>query len=124
MAALSRASSAARRRCPRPRSRSPSSPMRSMDPPPYGWGGVAEILRRFAREGAPARRLADWTGRWWSIWRALDLVPMGDKVVVTHPDLANPFEEAAEISVSSRDRGRLVLANGFDSHGEGVQRLR
>jgi hypothetical protein len=86
--------------------------------------GVTEILRRFAREGAPARRLADWTGRWWSIWRALDLVPMGDKVVVAHPDLANPFEEAAEISVSGRDRGRLVLANGFDSHGEEVRRLR
>ena len=97
----------------------------AIDGPAAIWvGGVAEILRRFAREGAPARRLADWTGRWWSIWRALDLVPMGDKVVVAHPDLANPFEEAAEITVSGRDRGRLALANGFDSHGEEVRRLR
>ena len=49
----------------------------AIDGPAAIWvGGVAEILRRFAREGAPARRLADWTGRWWSIWRALDLVPI------------------------------------------------
>ena len=45
-------------------------------------------------------------------------------MVVAHPDFANPFEEAAEISVSGRDRGRLALANGFDSHGEEVRRLR
>jgi CubicO group peptidase (beta-lactamase class C family) len=97
----------------------------AIDGPAAIWlGGVTEILCRFAREGAPARRLADWTGRWWSIWRAVDLVPMGDKVLVAHPDLANPFEEAAEISVSGRDRGRLALANGFDSHGEQVHRLR
>ena len=60
----------------------------------------------------------------WSIWRSVDLVPMGDKVLVAHPDLANPFEDAAEIAVTGRDRGRLALANGFDSHGEEVRRLR
>jgi D-alanyl-D-alanine carboxypeptidase len=86
--------------------------------------GVTEILRRFARDGAPARNLADWTGRWWSIWRSVDLVPMGDKVLVAHPDLANPFEDAAEIAVTGRNRGRLALTNGFDSHGEEVRRLR
>jgi CubicO group peptidase (beta-lactamase class C family) len=86
--------------------------------------GVTEILRRFAHEGAPAQRLADWTGRWWSIWRAVDLVPIGDKVLVAHPELANPFEDASEIAIAGRDRGRLAVANGFDSHGEAVQRLR
>jgi len=97
----------------------------AIDGPASIWAaGVTEILRRFAREGAPARRLADWTGRWWSIWRSVDLVPMGDKVLVAHPELANPFEDAAEISVAGRDHGRLALANGFDSHGEAVHRLR
>lgn len=71
----------------------------AIDGPAAIWvGGVTEILRRFLREGAPARRLADWSGRWWSVWRALDLVPMGDKVLIAHPELANPFEEAAEIA--------------------------
>ena len=85
---------------------------------------MTEILRRFALEGAPARGVADWTGRWWSGWRCVDLVPMGDTVLVAHPELANPFEDAAEISVAGRDRGRLALANGFDSHGEAAHRLR
>jgi CubicO group peptidase (beta-lactamase class C family) len=97
----------------------------AIDGPAAIWvGGVTEILRRFAREGPPARRLADWAGRWWSIWRAVDLVPMGDKVLVAHPELANPFEDAAEITVEGRDRGRIALANGFDSHGEEVHRRR
>src|SRR5215475_3210156 len=97
----------------------------AIDGPAAVWvGGVTEILRRFLREGAPTRRVTDWTGRWWSIWRAVDLVPIGDKVLVAHPELANPFEEAAEIAVTGRDRGQIVLANGFDSHGEAVHRRR
>jgi len=38
---------------------------------------------------SPARRAdpqgPDWTGRWWSLWGASDLVPMGDKVLVAAP---------------------------------------
>ena len=49
---------------------------------------------------------------------------MGEKVIVAHPDFANPFEDAAEIAVAGRDRGRFSLAGGFDSHGEEVRLLR
>ena len=86
--------------------------------------GVVYILQAFARQGAPARNLRDWRGRWWSLWGPADLVPMGDKVLVASPGLWNPFMDASEITVTGRDRGRISLANGYGSHGEGVRRVR
>jgi hypothetical protein len=82
------------------------------------------ILQAFARHGAPAARMRDWRGRWWSVWGAVDLVPMGEKVLVAGPALANPFTDASELSLSTRDRGRIALANGYGSHGESVRRVR
>ena len=82
----------------------------AIDGPAGIWlAGVTHILRRFARKGAPARRLADWSGRWWSLWGALDLVPVGDKLLIANPALANPFEDAGEIS-HHRPRPRPHLA--------------
>jgi len=86
--------------------------------------GVAHILATFAKEGAPTHQVRGWTGRWWSFWGAVDLVPMGGKVMVAVPSLPNPFTDASEISISIKDSGRFSLANGFARHGEAVQRLR
>lgn len=84
-----------------------------------GWGdGVIRILRRFARDGAPSAALKKWGGRWWGLWGAVDLVPVGSKVLVATPALLNPFMDASEISVAGRHRGVLSLAQGFGSHGE------
>jgi hypothetical protein len=66
----------------------------------------------------------DWRGRWWSLWGAVDLVPMGEKVLVAGPGLMNPFMDSSELSVSARDRARIALANGYASHGESVRRRR
>lgn len=86
--------------------------------------GTVHILRSFAREGAPSRRVRDWTGRWWSQWTAVDLLPMGNKVLVAMPGLMNPVLDASELAVADRDRGRIALAGGFASHGEPVRRVR
>jgi hypothetical protein len=32
--------------------------------------------------------------------------------------------DASEITVTAKDRGRISLANGYASHGEGVRRVR
>jgi CubicO group peptidase (beta-lactamase class C family) len=81
--------------------------------------GAIHILRTFARHGAPARRLGHWTGRWWTLWNAIDLVPMGTKVLVATPALFNPFTDAAQIK-----NGRIALANGYASHGEPARLVR
>jgi CubicO group peptidase (beta-lactamase class C family) len=83
--------------------------------------GVVHILQRFAKDGAPPRRLADWTGRWWGMWMATDLVPVGDRVLAANPALLNPFLDASVLAVAGRDRGRIALAPGFAAHGEPVR---
>jgi CubicO group peptidase (beta-lactamase class C family) len=85
--------------------------------------GAIQILASFARNGAPTSEVRDWTGRWWTRWVAVDLVPMGGKVVVGSPALPNPFTDASEISVSSADCGCISLAGGSAHHGEPVRRI-
>lgn len=86
--------------------------------------GVIHILARFAQHGAPSARTRDWAGRWWSLWGAFDLVPMGDKVLVGNPALFNPLLDASELAITGRDRGTIALATGYASHGEPVRRER
>jgi CubicO group peptidase (beta-lactamase class C family) len=97
----------------------------SIDGWAYPWlDGAMHILRAFAARGAPTRRVRDWTGRWWTMWGATDLVPMGNVVIVANPHFGNPLMDAAEIEVTGRDTGRITLAGGYQSHGEPVRRTR
>jgi hypothetical protein len=97
----------------------------AIDAPVNQWlGGTLQVLSTFARHGAPRDAVRDWGGRWWSIWSTTDLVPMGAKVLVANPALATPFADASEITVSGPDDGKIVVANGFGSHGETVTRTR
>ena len=86
--------------------------------------GTVQILRAFADRGAPSRRLAPWTGRWWTLWNPIDLVAAGERVLVARPDFLNPFLDASEIEVQRRDRGRIALAGGYASHGEPARLIR
>ena len=86
--------------------------------------GVVHILASFAKHGSPTGDVRDWAGRWWALWGAVDLVPMGAKVMIAVPSLPKPLTDASEISISSEDHGRVTLANGFARHGEDVRRVR
>jgi CubicO group peptidase (beta-lactamase class C family) len=97
----------------------------ALDGPTDRWlDGTINILTCFAKLGAPTGEVRDWTGRWWSLWGAIDLVPMGGKVMVAVPALQNPFTDATEISLTGADRGRISLAAGSARHGENVRRVR
>jgi len=94
-----------------------------------GWAGPwvdgsIDILQAYAQNGAPARRVKDWSGRWWTLWGAVDLLPMGDKVVAAGPGFLNPLLDAAEIEITGRNTGRIALANGYGSYGEPVRCVR
>ena len=87
--------------------------------------GALHLLQAFAKHGAPSRRAVAWTGRWWSLWGAVDLLAMNDKALVANPALLNPVQDATELELQGRDRqgvdrGRIVLANGYGAHGEPV----
>ncbi|MBV9542165.1 MAG: beta-lactamase family protein [Alphaproteobacteria bacterium] len=95
------------------------------DGTPAVWSdGVLHILARFAAGGAPTKRTRDWTGRWWSVWGATDLVPVGDRVLTAAPALAAPLLKVTEISVQGRDRARISQAGAFGNFGEEVRRIR
>jgi len=90
-----------------------------------GWAGLwvdgsIHILRAYSQNGAPTRRVKDWSGRWWTLWGAIDLLPMGNKVVAVGPGFVNPLLDAGEIEITGRNTGRIALANGYGSHGEPV----
>jgi len=94
-----------------------------------GWAGiwvdgVMHILRAFSQRGAPTRKVSDWSGRWWNLWGAVDLVPMGNKVLAMAPGFINPVGDAAEVEITGRDQGRFVVADGYSSYGEPVRRVR
>ena len=91
----------------------------------HSWlDGAVQVLRTFSEHGAPTTRSASWAGRWWSLWGALDLVPMGRKVLVGSPGMTSPLTDATEIELTGKDTGRIALDNGFGSHGESVHRVR
>jgi CubicO group peptidase (beta-lactamase class C family) len=94
-----------------------------------GWAafwveGMMHILQAYARHGAPSRKVRDWTGRWWNMWGATDLLPMGNTVLMGSPGLINPLFDASEITITGRDTGRITLANGYRNHGEPVRCVR
>jgi D-alanyl-D-alanine carboxypeptidase len=91
----------------------------------HSWlDGVVHILKRFSEEGPPSSATESWTGRWWSIWNAGDLVPVGGKVLCANPALFTPFLDAAEITVEGPDLGRVSRASGFNSPGETARLVR
>jgi CubicO group peptidase (beta-lactamase class C family) len=95
------------------------------DGPADRWlDGATHILACFAKRGVPIGEVRDWTGRWWTTWGAIDLLPMGEKVIVATPSLPNPFTDASEISPCGIDCGRICLAPGSGRHGEAVRRVR
>lgn len=83
--------------------------------------GIVQILKRFKDGGAPTPAHADWRGRWWTLWRCGDLVPVGDKVLLADPTLLDPFFDAPEITIVGRDEGLIDRASGFHSPGERVR---
>jgi CubicO group peptidase (beta-lactamase class C family) len=97
----------------------------SVDGLAHPWlDGVLHIMRAFARGGRPSRRAASWAGRWWSTGGAVDLVPIGERVLLAAPGFFMPLTNASELELTGRDTARIALATGFGSHGEPVRRLR
>ncbi|MGC1886667.1 MAG: serine hydrolase domain-containing protein, partial [Stellaceae bacterium] len=94
-----------------------------------GWAGywvegALHILHVFATKGGPSPKTNDWAGRWWTLWGAIDLIPLGGLVLIANPRMGKPFVDAAEIEVTDRDQGRIALDGGYGSHGERVRRTR
>jgi D-alanyl-D-alanine carboxypeptidase len=86
--------------------------------------GIAHLLQAFHNGGAPSAEAAAWAGRWWTLWGAIDLVPVGSKVLASPPALNPPLSDTSEITLTGRDDGKVARASGFLSPGEAVKRQR
>jgi len=86
--------------------------------------GALAILKRFTEEGAPNADLANWSGRWWSVWAPTDLLPAGNKVLLANPTLANPVAKVPELTVTGPDEGSITYSGAFGSFGEPARLLR
>lgn len=98
----------------------------AQDGPAYQWvDGAASILAAFVQHGAPAKRLAPWRGRWWSVWGASDLVPMGQVVAQVAPGMNPPFDGAVtEFAITGKDRGLIQQTSAYNSPGQAVRLVR
>lgn len=88
--------------------------------------GALQLLRTAALHGAPTPAAAAWGGRWWSLWGASDLLPLGGRVFVANPGLTNPLLDAPQIEPAAAAdgptrHGRFVQAGGFASFGEAAR---
>jgi D-alanyl-D-alanine carboxypeptidase len=92
----------------------------------YPWvDSLISILTTFRQYGAPGKREAAWAGRWWNMWGASDLVPMGKVVCQVVPGLNPPFDgNNTEITVKGKDHGVVSKTSAYNHPGEGVRRVR
>jgi hypothetical protein len=93
----------------------------------FAWAlldGALHVAHALAQRRAPSDAVKEWTGRWWTAWGAIDLLPTGDRVLVAMPGYLNPVMEASEIEVTGPDKGRVVLAAGYGDYGESVHFVR
>lgn len=87
--------------------------------------GIASVLSAFQQHGAPGRKEASWAGRWWSMWGAADLVPMGKVVCQVAPATPVPFNAATtELAITGKDAGLIRKTSGYNSPGQTVRRVR
>jgi D-alanyl-D-alanine carboxypeptidase len=87
--------------------------------------GISSILATFRNFGAPAKRLAAWRGRWWSLYGCADLVPAGNVVLQVAPAMHPPFDAATtELEITGKDRGVIRRTSGYNSPGQGVRLVR
>jgi hypothetical protein len=92
----------------------------------YPWvDGILSILQNFEQHGAPKVSAKNWRGRWWNLWSAVDLVPMGDHMRAVAPVMFKPFDgNETIIELQSKDRGLITRTSGYLSPGEQVRRVR
>jgi CubicO group peptidase (beta-lactamase class C family) len=97
----------------------------AMDGKAQDWvNGILGILQRFHNQPLPAQRNSDWSGRWWNLLGTIDLVAVGERVVLASPDLADPLLKAPECQVVGPDEARIVEAGAFHRYGETVKLIR
>jgi hypothetical protein len=87
--------------------------------------GIVKLIDHAAGEhpGAPvgADDAAPFCGRFASLWGVMDIVHLGDRLIMTSPQGPDPTADAAELSVIDGDTLRIDEVNGYASVGETIR---
>lgn len=86
--------------------------------------GVMRILKTFACNNPPKATEADWSGRWWTLGGAVDLIPFANKVFVALPGQMNPFDCVDVITLKDKNTGVVSISGGYRSAGEHAKLVR
>ena len=71
--------------------------------------------------GAGGADLDRFTGRFFSLWAALDIVRFGDELIALNPDMIAPTLDVPELEVIDDHTLRIAAASGYASPGETVR---
>lgn len=71
-------------------------------------------------EPASAADLDRFTGRFFSLWGAVDIVRLGDQLRAMYPEMLDPTVDVAELEVIDEQTLRISKASGYASPGERV----
>ncbi|MBI2770882.1 MAG: beta-lactamase family protein [Burkholderiales bacterium] len=92
----------------------------------WAWAdGIESILETFKAHGAPGKREAAWAGRWWSIWGATDVVPVGKVLYLVSPAMLPPMDANSTVcEVTGKDRAAFVKTSAYNSPGQHMRLVR
>lgn len=92
--------------------------------------GVVKLINRAtaasgSQDSGPAKAAAGsdldrFTGRFFSLWGALDVVRFGHQLFATHPEMLDPTIDVSELEVVDAHTLRISKASGYASPGERV----
>jgi CubicO group peptidase (beta-lactamase class C family) len=73
---------------------------------------------------APAWPLEQFSGRFYNMWGATDIVGFGNALIATSPDADDPVQRVTELGVIDADTLRLNATSGYGSQGESIRYIR
>jgi len=91
--------------------------------------GVVKLINRAnvaadpATEGADQAKTAKldrFTGRFFSLWGAIDICRLGDQLCAIDPEMLDPTADVTELDVVDETTLRIAKASGYSSPGERV----
>jgi CubicO group peptidase (beta-lactamase class C family) len=80
--------------------------------------GILRLLDLGLGTEGPAGDFARYTGRFVNMWRYVDVVRLGDRLVALDPGSANPNDGALDLEPIDDTSFRIVTSSGFLSVGE------
>jgi CubicO group peptidase (beta-lactamase class C family) len=82
---------------------------------------VIVAMANFADKEDASSSADGWTGRWWNLWGVVDLLRIGEVVLLASPEATQPLDHCPRVRLLDRDVGLIEEASSFHHFGEHVR---